>query len=139
MTRLAGYSKKPLSDKLGIRGGQRVAILDPPKGYVLTLNLGEETEVLRRLARDLDLVQVFARESQSLVRVFPRLKAAIKRDGVIWVSWPKKTSGEATDLSDTVVRRIGLAEGLVDVKVCAIDDTWSGLKFVRRAGERQSS
>ena len=133
----AGYSKRTLRSKLGIRKGDRIALLDPPEGYVVALALDAETELSRRLLPRLDLIQVFVKDSKTLARLFPRLKAAAKPEGVVWVSWPKKASGVETDLSDSVVRRAGLENGLVDVKVCAIDQTWSGLKFVRRADDRR--
>jgi len=135
----AGYSKASLSTKLGIRRGQRIAIVDPPTGYTRALKLDPGTEVSHGLTPNLDLVQVFAKDSKTLARVFPKLKGAAKPEGAVWVSWPKKASGVETDLSDSVVRRIGLDNGLVDIKVCAIDETWSGLKFVRRAEHRPAS
>ena len=87
----------------------------------------------------MDFVQLFATERASLEREFPGLKARLKPDGMIWVSWPKASSRRQTDLSDRVVREVGLKNGLVDVKVCAIDDSWSALKFVRRLKDRDDN
>jgi len=84
----------------------------------------------------LDFAMLFVRTASDLKKGFPRLRDRLESNGVLWVSWPKRTSGVETDLSDNVVRAIGLDAGLVDVKVCAVDETWSGLKFVRRLKDR---
>jgi hypothetical protein len=130
---LAGHSLSPLAKKLGIRDGQKVAILNPPAGYDLTLgDLPAKTVLAHGLSEGLDIIQYFARDPDKLAREFRGLKASINADGAIWVSWPKASSGLGSGLRDTVIRGIGLKNGLVDVKVCAIDETWSALKFVAR-------
>ena len=86
----------------------------------------------------MDLIHLFARDRATLERGFGGLKAVLKQDGMIWVSWPKRSSRLDTDLSDGVVREVGLENGLVDVKVCAIDESWSALKFVRRSEDRHA-
>jgi hypothetical protein len=130
---LAGHSVSPLAKKLGIRDGQKVAILNPPAGYAVALgDLPPKTVLARGLSEGLDLIQYFVSDPDTLAREFRGLKASINAGGAIWVSWPKASSGLGSGLKDTVVREIGLKNGLVDVKVCAIDGTWSALKFVVR-------
>lgn len=84
----------------------------------------------------LDFALVFARSQRELEKVFPRLRDRLENNGMLWVAWPKKTAKVETDLSETFVREYGLNSGLVDVKICAVDETWSGLKFVRRLKDR---
>ena len=129
----AGYSGKPLAQKLGIREGDVLAFWNAPDDYDRLLGkLPDGVIVARELEGRLDFIQVFATETAGLEKEFPRLKARLKAGGMIWVSWPKASSRRQTDLNDRVVREVGLKNGLVDVKVCAIDDSWSALKFVRR-------
>ena len=136
----AGYSGKPLAQKLGIKKGDVLAFSNAPDGYDRLLGkLPEGVIVARGLEGRLDFIQLFATERAGLRREFPRLKARLKAGGIIWVSWPKASSRRQTDLSDRVVREVGLKNGLVDVKVCAIDDSWSALKFVRRLKDRDDS
>jgi hypothetical protein len=133
----AGYSGKPLVEKLGIKPGARVAILGAPKGYERTL--GKLPQRVQHQARDagrLDFIQLFASEKKALDREFAALERALAPAGQLWISWPKRSSGVPTDLTEDVIRAIGLAHGLVDVKVAAVDDVWSGLKFVRRLKDR---
>jgi hypothetical protein len=132
----AGYSARSLSDKLGIKAGARIAFVGAPKGYDATLGKLPPVTQAKTLRGPLDLIQVFVTNRADLVRRFPALKKALAIDGALWVSWPKKASGVATDVVEDVVREIGLAQGLVDVKVCAVDETWSGLKFVYRLADR---
>jgi hypothetical protein len=130
---LAGHSVSPLAKKLGIREGQKVAILNPPAGYAVTLgDLPAKTALINGLSEGLDLIQYLVRDLGTLAREFRGLKASMNAEGAIWGSWPKTSSGLGSGLTDTVVREIGLKNGLVDVKVCAIDETWSALKFVAR-------
>lgn len=134
----AGYSGTPLVKKLGIKSGQRICIVDPPRGY-LTNTLGRLPKGVMREQLDagqLDIVHCFARSRDSLVLALPALRDAIAPDGSVWISWPKRASGVQTDLDGNAVRSLGLEAGLVDVKVCAIDGTWSGLKFVFRVTDR---
>lgn len=132
-----GYSGRPLAQKLGIRKGDLLAFLNAPDSYDRLLGeLPDEVIVARGAERNLNFIQLFATERASLERELPKLNARLKQDGMIWVSWPKGTSKLVTDLSDDVVREVGLKNGLVDVKVCALDDSWSALKFVRRLKDR---
>ena len=133
---MAGYSGKPLVAKLGIKTGARIAILNAPAGYERVL--GRLPPVSRRAsaAGPLDFVQFFTSEKRTLERRFAALARALAPAGMLWISWPKRASGVATDLTEDVIRAVGLAHGLVDVKVAAVDDVWSGLKFVRRVKDR---
>jgi len=136
----AGYSGKPLLQKLGIKRGDVLAFLNAPDDYGNLLGkLPDGTIVTRGLKGKLDFIQVFATEKANLERELPRLEARLKQGGMIWVSWPKAASRLQTDLSDAVVREVGLKNGLVDVKVCAVDDSWSALKFVRRLKDRDGN
>ena len=134
---MAGYSGKPLVEKLGIKAGASVAIVNAPKGYDRILG-GLPSGVTRKgnAGGPLDFIQFFTREKRALERRFAALARALAPAGMLWISWPKKASGVATDLTEDVIRVIGLAHGLVDVKVAAVDDVWSGLKFVRRIEDR---
>ena len=134
---MAGYSGKPLVAKLGIKPDTRVAIVNAPKGYDRVL--GQLPEGVTRqpsVAGSLDFIQFFTDAKRELERRFPALERALAPAGMLWISWPKKTSRVATDLTEDVIRAIGLAHGLVDVKVAAVDEVWSGLKFVRRVRDR---
>jgi Protein of unknown function (DUF3052) len=132
-------SGTPLIKKLGIKEGQKIAILNAGKDYDATLGkLPDGVTVSRSLNRgQFDLVQIFATNKEKLEKEFLAAKKILKPDGAIWVSWPKLSSGMETDLSGDVVREVGLKSGLVDVKVCAVDQTWSGLKFVLRLKDRK--
>jgi hypothetical protein len=133
---VAGYSGKPLVQKLGIKDGWAIAILNAPQGYERTLKLPGKVWRKASAAGALDFVQFFTSEKRELERRFAALARALAPAGMLWISWPKKASGVATDLTEDVIRVIGLAHGLVDVKVAAVDDVWSGLKFVRRIKDR---
>jgi hypothetical protein len=133
----AGYSNRTLPDKLGIKAGARIGLVAAPAGYDATLGkLPPGVVRAKALRGPLDLVQVFVKSRAELARRFPVFKKAIAIDGALWVSWPKKASGVTTDLDENAIRDIGLAHGLVDVKVCAVDEVWSGLKFVHRLADR---
>ena len=135
---MAGYSPRTLSQKLGIKEGMRVALEHAPAGYDVTLGeLPPGVEQTTVAAGRLDFVQAFFAERAALEREFPRLKKALVESGMLWISWPKRAAKAATDLDENVVREIGLAQGLVDVKVCAVDERWSGLKFVVRLKDRK--
>lgn len=132
-----GYSKRSLVEKLGIRPDRRVAILDPPEGYDRTLGpLPEGVRRVSSLRTPLDFIQFFTTDRKGLEKRFPALARALRDDGALWISWPKGSSKVPTDVNENVVRAIGLANRLVDVKVCAVDEVWSGLKFVRRLKDR---
>jgi hypothetical protein len=133
VTAAAGYSGTPLVRKLGIKPGARVAILGAPQGFDATLGtLPEGVAVTRRLGAGQDVVIFFTTERAALADRLGALRAAIAPDGMVWVAWPKKAAGVPTDVTEDVVRDVVLPAGLVDVKVCAIDATWSGLKIVIR-------
>lgn len=133
--RTFGYSGTPLVDKLGIKPGARLKFASEPKGFDTLLGALPEGS---RFATSgaLDVAVLFAKARSDLVKGFARLRDRLEPNGTLWVAWPKKTSGVETDLTEDVVRTFGLESGLVDVKVCAIDGTWSGLKFVRRLRDR---
>jgi hypothetical protein len=133
----AGYSGTPLVRKLGLRAGFRAAVAGAPADYRRLL--APEPEAVRWLgarARDLDFVHLFVRRERDLAAALPRHLRRIVPAGMIWVSWPKKASQVPTDVTEDVVRRHALPLGLVDVKVCAIDVVWSGLKLVVRLKNR---
>jgi hypothetical protein len=134
---MAGYSGKPLTQKLGIKPGFCIFVDGAPAAYgdiVGTLPAG--VKITGR--PPLDMVHVFVTQAGGLADKLRGYRAAIAPEGMIWVSWPKKSSGVSTDLSDVVVRNTALPLGLVDIKVCAIDDIWSGLKFVIPKDQRNS-
>jgi len=132
-----GYSGTPLPKKLGIREGSRVALVSAPSGIDDVLGPLPAGADLRTSARGrFDVVVFFVTRRAELTRRFPSFVRALEVDGGLWIAWPKKTSGVATDLVFDVVQQVGLDAGLVDNKVCAIDGTWSGLRFVRRVADR---
>ncbi len=134
----AGYSGKSLVEKLGIKPGMRLAIVSAPRGYRITLGTLPPRVTVAAAARGtLPFIHFFTTKRSLLERRFPALKRGLAQDGAFWVSWPKKSSGVATDLTEDVVREVALAGGLVDVKVCAVDEVWSGLKLVRRLKDRR--
>lgn len=134
---MAGYSGTPLVKKLGIKEGARVLFLHEPEGFRDALGpLPDRATLAKSRSRDLDFIHLFVTSASMLKREFLGLSARLAPAGALWISWPKKSSGVATDLSDETVRQIGLEAGLVDTKVCAVDETWSGLKFVIRLKDR---
>jgi hypothetical protein len=135
----AGYSGTPLPRKLGITSGHRVLLDCAPASFDLPL-LPEGVTVHRRAGRSpYDVGVVFCPDQATLVRRWPRAHEAVTPAGRLWIAWPKRASGLQTDLDENVVREHGLAHGRVDVKVCAIDATWSGLAFVVRLADRAAS
>ena len=134
---MAGYSGTPLVRKLGIKPPMSVLILHAPTGYTRTLGpLPGGVEVATALKVPLDFIHFFTLRRGDLESRFWALVRALAPAGMLWISWPKKAAKVETDLDENVVRQIGLAHGVVDVKVCAVDETWSGLKFVRRLKDR---
>jgi len=136
----AGYSGTPLVRKLGIRPGARVGVRHAPAqlaGLLVPWPAG--ATIATPATGPLDVLIVFSRSASVLEREVAEGAAALTPAGMLWAAWPKKASKVATDLAEDRVRSIGLAAGLVDVKVCAIDDTWSGLKFVRRLADRPAA
>lgn len=135
---MAVTSPKPLAEKLGLHPGDRLALLNPPQEYLQALgDWWTQVELHTDLEGPLDFIHFFSRQQAELASAFPRLKQALAYDGLLWISWPKKSSGLATDLNENRIREMGLAHGLVDVKVAAIDERWSGLKFVYRLKDRR--
>jgi hypothetical protein len=134
---MAGYSGTPLIQKIGIKPGHRIVLRNHPASFVKALGkLPEDAESSDRLSGKANVVVYFTDRLAELTKDFPRLSSALVPDGMVWISWPKKASGRPTDLTEDIVRKVGLECGLVDVKVCAIDETWSGLKFVIRVKDR---
>jgi hypothetical protein len=133
----AGYSPRTLVEKLGIKPHSRIALLNAPRGYAVTLRpLPPGLQVTASLRGTFPFIQFFTTSRRDLERRFPILVRALAQDGALWISWPKKTAGMDTDLTEDVIRAVALAARLVDVKVCAVDDVWSGLKLVRRKRDR---
>jgi len=132
----AGYSGTPLYKKLGIKPGHRVWFAGSPSGYEGELRNIGEFERVDRLIKGLDFLHFFTASRKTLTSEIIKLRDAMNPNGMLWISWPKKTAGVPTDLDENVVREIGLKVGLVDVKVCAVDETWSALKFVFRLKDR---
>jgi hypothetical protein len=137
----AGYSGTPLGKKLGVKAGSALLLIDAPAGFDKTLGkLPEGVTVARARPRGraCDVIVLFVKTKRELTRGFASAKKQLVENGGLWVAWPKKASGVATELTENVVRAHGLAQGLVDNKVCAIDETWSGLRFVVRLADRAS-
>lgn len=134
---MAGYSKRTLVEKLGIKPCTRVVALGAPPTYASLLGaLPTGASLHSRLPAASGFIHRFTCTRDDLAADFPRLARALTDNGTLWISWPKRASGVETDLTENIVREIGLKEGLVDVKVCAVDQVWSGLKFVRRVVNR---
>ena len=136
---MAGYSSTPLAKKLGIKEQSRIAFVNAPENFLDYLGpLPDGIELVKRLTKPLDLILLFVTSERALARDFAKLTDKLAINGMIWIAWPKKSSGVATDLLFDSVQRIGLDAGLVDVKICAVDETWSGLKFVFRLKDRKT-
>jgi hypothetical protein len=136
---MAGYSGTPLARKLGIKADHRVALLGAPAGFADTLEQLPDGVTLHTDGRGtalFDVMVFFTSERAELAKRFGHLAKRLTPAGGLWIAWPKRASGVATDLTEDVVRNIGLDNGLVDNKVCAVDETWSGLRFVIRLRDR---
>jgi hypothetical protein len=134
---MPGYSGKPLTQKLGIKPGFTVLVVSGPRDYRRLIDpVPERVKIRRSGVGPFDVIHVFSTQSKRLAEDLRRMEAIMPDEGMIWASWPKKSSGVGTDLDENAVRELALAIGLVDVKVCAVDDTWSGLKLVRRVRDR---
>ena len=130
---MAGYSKTPLAKKLGIRSGTRIYVAGAPGDYEQLLEpVPDGVRIGSRMTRAVDIAHVFVDRRARLKRRLTSIRARMKPDAAIWVSWPKKASKLPTDLTEDTIREIALPMGLVDIKVCAVDDVWSGLKLVIR-------
>jgi Protein of unknown function (DUF3052) len=134
---MPGYSGTPLPKKLGIKDNARVRVFDMPGDVRSELKESlAHCEVLSEGRGQADFMMLFTKSRSELSSKFSQMTKQLAPAGMLWISWPKKSSGVATDLSEDVIREIGLAAGLVDVKVCAVTEIWSGLKFVRRLKDR---
>ena len=134
---MAGYSNQNLVDKLGVKSGMRLIIMRAPAGYLdLLPDLGERTNLVTRLGGRFDFIQYFATSTEQLGAVIPNLASHLEPGGVLWVTWAKRTSPLHTGLDDNVVRRLGIAAGLIDVKIASVTNDWSALKFVYRLTDR---
>src|SRR5438309_540363 len=147
----AGYSKRSLTQKLGLKEGYIIVLLNHPEDYGQLLHpIPNGSSVYDTLQKDSDFIQIFTKEKNELEKLFPEAKKSLKPNGSLWISWPKKSSGNTviarkkttkqsptiSDLNENIIREVGLANGLVDVKVIAVDENWSGLKFVYRIKDR---
>ena len=128
---MAGYSGTPLPQKLGIKEGHRVALIDPPGGFDLG-TLPTDATVARKLGKQHDVIVAFVKSRGELAARIAELRPRMTQAGGLWIAWPKKASGIATDMTEQTIRDVALPTGLVDNKVCAIDETWSGLRLVIR-------
>ena len=134
---MPGYSGTPLPKKLGLKDGFHVRLIEAPSEVVAELKPSlEKCALARNPKTPLDFAMLFTKSTATLKKEFPQIGKNLAPAGMLWISWPKKTSGVPTDLNENIVREIGLDAGLVDVKVCAVTDVWSGLKFVRRLKDR---
>ena len=134
---MPGYSGTPLAKKLGIKDGFRVCLIDAPSEVVRELKPSlEKCAITKDGKTPLEFAMLFTKSRTALKKEFPGVAKSLAPAGMLWVSWPKQASGVPTDLNENMVREIGLAGELVDVKVCAVTDIWSGLKFVRRLKDR---
>jgi hypothetical protein len=132
----AGYSGTPLAAKLGVKIGQRTLVVDAPRDVEVSLKpVLATTTRLKRLGA-FDFALAFVASKAALAKALDRLTPKLDDAGMLWIAWPKKASGVATDMTEDAVRADALPRGLVDVKVCAVDATWSGLKLVRRKALR---
>ena len=133
---MAGYSGTPLERKLGIKPGARIAVVGGPPGFAASLELPDGATIKPRLGGRVDLILFFTVARVDLARRLPAFSQAVAPAGAVWVAWPKRTAKVSTDLTEDAVREVALPLGLVDTKVCAIDDIWSGLRLVWRLSER---
>jgi len=130
---MAGYSGTPLAQKLGIKPGSKVLLVDTPEAYRSLLDpLPDGVQFGSRLTGSTDIVQVFTTSRARLQELLEKYRAGLKPDGMVWVSWPKKAAKVPTDVTEDTIREVALPLGFVDVKVCAVNETWSGLKLVVR-------
>jgi len=130
---MAGYSGTPLAKKLGYRDACRVRTTNPPDDYLQLVTPRPDNVLISGAIRnDIDIWHFFTRSAAALRKNLPQMQDMIKQNGMIWVSWPKKASKVPTDVTEDVIRKLALPLGLVDVKVCAVDEVWSGLKLVIR-------
>lgn len=136
---MAGYSKTPLVKKLGIKARISVLFINEPKDYIKIIQpLPTDIKIKHEISGSFSFIQLFTKSQEELRELFPKLKNALEKNGMLWISWPKGACGVGlTDINENIVRDIGLQNGLVDVKVIAVDEEWSGLKFVYRLVDRK--
>ena len=135
---MAGYSGTPLAKKLGFKEGCRVRIAGAPDNYLTLVSpMPRSVVISKRISTDIDIWHFFTHSYSELESRLPTLMRAIEPDGAIWISWPKKSSGVPSSVTEDSIRKVALPLGLVDIKVCAIDETWSGLKLVVRKELRE--
>jgi ABC-type lipoprotein release transport system permease subunit len=128
---MSGYSGTPLAKKLGIKEGFKIQLVKQPENYFeLFTDFPQNVEISNSDLHDYDFIHIFSKDIQEADGFLLKMKNKIKPNGMIWISWPKKSSGLNTNLSGNEVRSLGLSHGLVDIKVCAVNNIWSGLKFV---------
>ncbi len=136
---MAGYSGTPLAKKLGIKAGSRVFAHGAPSNYrKLLAPLPDGVTIVARMSAETDITHLFATRRTDLARGIKAVLGKMPQDGVIWVSWPKKSSKVPTDITEDTIREVALPLGLVDIKVCAVDEVWSGLKLVVRRENRKT-
>jgi hypothetical protein len=133
----AGYSGTPLAKKLGIKEGFKIALYNQPEYYFkLFTDFPADVKLINNKTT-VDFIHYFIKEEKQLAKEINKLKNQVEQNGMIWISWPKKSSKVETDVTENVIRNIALKNGLVDIKVCAVDETWSGLKLVIPVKERK--
>jgi len=129
MMKAVDYSGTPLAKKLGIKEGFKISLFIQPEYYFdLFTDFPENVKLINK--GKVDFIHYFVKEEKQLAKDITKLKATIEQNGMIWISWPKKSSKVKTDLTEDFIRSIALKNGLVDIKVCAVDETWSALKLV---------
>jgi len=135
--KIAGYSGKSLIEKLGLKDGSRSFFINPPKGFFELLGkIPNGVKIRQKLSGEIDFIHFFTRDKKEFEKKLPSLIKHLSKNGMLWISWPKMSSGISSDLTENIIRNISLENGLVDVKVCAIDENWSGLKLVFRLKDR---
>lgn len=135
---MAGYSGAPLAKKLGIQEGSKLHLVQAPKDYLQLISpVPTGVNVASRMSGDVDVVHIFSTQKSQLLKALSACLDKLKPNAAIWVSWPKKASKVATDITEDTIRAIALPMGLVDIKVCAVDEVWSGLKLVIRKENRK--
>ncbi|MCE9499418.1 MAG: DUF3052 domain-containing protein [Leptospira sp.] len=134
---MAGYSKKTLRDKLGIKSGFVAIFIGAYGEYSDDLGaLPDNVSIKKKLSGKFDFIHYFAKDKKKFEKDFRKLGESLNKTGMLWISWPKGSSGLQTDLNENIIRETGLKHGLVDIKVCAVNEVWSGLKFVIRKENR---
>jgi hypothetical protein len=137
---MAGYSGTPLTKKLGIKPGMVLVAIDAPQDFQLWLGaLPEGVRIISKIGKPLQAVHLFVTKRKTLEKNLASLRKQLDQSGFVWVSWPKKASKMDTDITEDVIREVALPLGFVDIKVCAVNDVWSGLKLVIRKSERTDS